>query len=155
MKKLLLLIALITICNLSSSQNFTELDNYQFNTIESYNTEQNKVLNCANYLFENPVNKGEINRLISIQYIMKWMEGTPDYTFEIGEKAMELTNDNSDLLGLYLAAMSKVVLENEGEKLNSEEIYDEAERIIVEYCSNKENKLKPSKKIKKILKRRK
>jgi hypothetical protein len=85
---------------------------------------------------------------------MKWMEGTPDYTFEIGEKSMELTKGNSDLLGLYLAAMTKVVLENTDKDLNNETIYENAETLLVNYCSDKNNKMKPSKKIKKILKAR-
>ncbi|TBN03343.1 hypothetical protein EYD45_10070 [Hyunsoonleella flava] len=155
MKKSLLLIAIVTFCNISTGQNFSELSNYEFKTVESYKTEQAKVLSCANYLFNNPTNKDELNRLTSIQYIMKWMEGTPDYTFEIGSKAIELTKGNTDLLGLYFAAMSKVVLENEGDKLSSEDIYNQAEQILVDYCSKKENKVKPSKKIKKIIKSKK
>ena len=83
------------------------------------------------------------------------MEGTPDYTFEIGKEAMDLTKGNNDLLGLYLAAMSKVVLDEKGdEKLSNEQIYNQAEEILVNYCSDPDNKIKPSKKIKKIIKSR-
>ena len=155
MKKIILIIALAFSFNISIGQNFTQIDNYEFETVESYKTEIDKVLMCANYLFNNPANKGEINRLISIQYILKWMTGTPDYTFDIGDKSMELTKGNSDLLGLYMAAMSKVVIENKDEKLDSDEIYNRAEEILVNYCSNSDNKMKPSRKIKKILKSRK
>lgn len=155
MKKIILIIAIAFAHHLSFGQNFNELANYEFKTLESYETEKNNVLMCANYLFNNPANQAGLNRLLSIQYIMKWMEGTPDYTFEIGEKAMELTKGNSDLLGLYFAAMSKVVIENKDEELNNEEIYNKAEEILVNYCSNADNKMKPSKKIKKIIKSRK
>lgn len=155
MKKIILIIAIAFAHNLSFGQNFKELAKYEFKTVESYETEKNNVLICANYLFNNPANQSELNRLTSIQYIMKWMEGTPDYSFEISEKAMELTKGNSDLLGLYLAAMSKVVLENKDEELNNQEVYDMAEEILVNYCSNSNNKMKPSKKIKKIIKSRK
>lgn len=134
------------------SQNFEALSKYEFNEVESYKTEQDKVLECANYLFNNPSNKDELNRLTAIQYIMKWMEGTPAYTFEIGDKAMELTKGNSDLLGLYLAGMTKVVLENKGEALDSSRIHDKTESLLVSYCANSDNKMKPSKKIKKLIK---
>ncbi|WP_203255915.1 hypothetical protein [Hyunsoonleella ulvae] len=134
------------------SQNFEALSKYEFNEVESYKTEQDKVLECANYLFNNPSNKDELNRLTAIQYIMKWMEGTPAYTFEIGDKAMELTKGNSDLLGLYLAGMTKVVLENKGEALDSSQIHDKTESLLVSYCANSDNKMKPSKKIKKLIK---
>jgi hypothetical protein len=141
--------------NITFSQNFQELSNYDFKAIKSYKTEQDKVLECANYLFNNPMTKDELNRLTAIQYIMKWMEGTPAYTFEIGDKAMELSKGNSDLLGLYLAAMTKVVLEHEGKPLSNDAIYKKAETILVDYCANSENKIKPSKKIKKLIKKQK
>ncbi len=155
MKTRLFIIALICF-NFINSQNFSELDNYEFKTVESYTTEQGKVLEAANYLFENPASRAlELNRLISIQYIMKWMQGTPDYTFEIGNSALELTKGNSDLLGLYLAAMTKTVLENDDKKLNDETIYRNAEQILVDYCADSKNLTKPSKKIKKLLRKRK
>lgn len=155
MKKITLIIAITFSFNILIGQNFTELANYEFETEESYKTEENKVLICANYLFNNPTKQAELNRLTSVQFIMKWMTGTPDYTFEIGGKSMELTKGNSDLFGLYMAAMSKIVIENKGEKLDNDEIYNRAEEILVNYCSNSDNKMKPSKKIKKILKSRK
>lgn len=152
MKKTIFIILLALFCNLSFAQNFSELDNAKFDSAESYKTAEKQVLSCANYLFDNPIDKEELNRLKSIQYIMKWMSGTADYTFDLGQKAMELTNGNSDLVGLYMAAMSKVVLENNNQKWSSDELYNEAEKILVKYCANSENKIKPSKKIKKLLK---
>lgn len=51
--------------------------------------------------------------------------------------------------------MTKVVLENTGEKLNDDQVYEQAQEILIEYCSNPDNKFKPSKKMKKIIKSRK
>jgi hypothetical protein len=152
MQKITFIIIITLFCNVSFGQNFSELANSEFESAESYKPAESQVLLCANYLFDNPTNESELNRLNSIQYIMKWMSGTPDYTFDIGEKAMELTKGNTDLLGLYMAAMSKVVIDNKGEKLSSGDIYIGAEKILVKYCSVSENKIKPSKKIKKLLK---
>lgn len=154
MKKIILSLIMIAFCSLTFCQNFSELSKYEFKKVENYKTEQDKVLNCANYLFKNPANKNDLNRLTALQYIMKWMEGTPDYTFEVGGKAMELTKGSSDLLGLYFAAMTKVVLENKEKKLETSEIYKRSEKILVDYCSVKSNKMKPSRKIKKIIKKR-
>ena len=155
MKNIILILVFVFTFNISFGQNFKQLASYEFETEESYKTEESKVLLCANYLFNYPSNQGELNRLTSTQYILKWMMGTPDYTFDVGEKAMELTKGNSDLFGLYMAAMSKVVIENKGEELSQDEIYNRAEELLVEYCSNSENKMKPSKKIKKIIKKKK
>lgn len=154
MRKSILIIAISFTVQFSFGQNFNQLDNYEFATVESYKTEEPKVLMCANYLFNTPANQSEFNRLTSIQYIMKWMTGTPDYSFDIGESAVELTKGNDNLLGLYFAAMSKVVLENEGETLSKEDIYNRSEKMLVNYCVNSDNKMKPSSKIKKLLKSR-
>jgi hypothetical protein len=155
MKNIILILVFVFTFNISFGQNFKQLASYEFETEESYKTEESKVLLCANYLFNYPSNQGELNRLTSTQFILKWMMGTPDYTFDVGEKAMELTKGNSDLFGLYMAAMSKVVIENKGEELSQDEIYNRAEELLVEYCSNSENKMKPSKKIKKTIKKKK
>ena len=153
MKKIIF-IAIITLFNTNFfGQNFSELAKSEFESVESYKPAESQVIVCANYLFNNPANKAEINRLNSIQYIMKWMTGTPDYTFDIGEKAMTLTKGKPDLLGLYMAAMSKVVIENNNGELSSDEIYNRAEKLLVNYCSILENKMKPSKKIKKLLRK--
>lgn len=152
MKKIIF-IALITLTHtLSFGQNFSELASTAFKGKESYKPAEGQVLTCANYLFSNPADQAELNRLNAIKYIMKWMEGTPDYTFDLGQKAMDLTNSNTDLLSLYMAAMTKAVLENTGGKLSSEEIYSKAEKIMLSYCSNADNKMKPSKKMKQLLK---
>lgn len=155
MRTLFTILIAFLLVNSAFSQNFQELSSYEFNDIESYKNERSKVLECANYLFNNPNKHEELNRLTAVQYIMKWMEGTPAYTFEIGEKAMELSKGNADLLGLYLAGMAKVVLENKGDALESAEIYDKTEALLVSYCANSENKIKPSKKIKKLIKKQK
>ena len=153
MKKTLLFVLMVFALN-AFGQDFTKLQNYDFKSVDDYKSQENEVLKCANYLFDNPNDSEELNRLTSVQFIMKWMEGTPDYTFAIGPNAMDLTKGGPDLLGLYLAGMSKTVLENPNKKLNNDEIHNASKNLLVEYCGNKENNIKPSKQIKKILKNR-
>lgn len=152
MKKVIFIALVLLSSSMSFGQDFSELANTDLKSAESIKSAESQVLASANYLFNNPSNKDELNRLNAIKFIMKWMEATPDYTFDLGEKAMKLTNGETDLLGLYMAAMSKVVLENTSGKLSSDEIYNKSEKIIVNYCSIDDNKIKPSKKIKQLLK---
>jgi len=152
MKKIIFIALIALTSKISFAQNFSELANTEFKSKESFKSAESQVLICANYLFNTPADQAELNRLNALKYIMKWMEGTPDYTFDLGEKAMKLTNGETDLLGLYMAAMSKVVLENTGGKLSSDEIYNQSEKILVKYCAVTDNKIKPSKKIKQLIK---
>ncbi len=153
MKKIILILISILCYNLSSAQNFFELANYEFNAVESYKTQENNVITCANYILNTPNDKKNDKRLVASQFIMKWMTGTPDYTFEIGEKELELTKGNEALLMLYLASASKIVIEAKT-SLSNDDIYNQAEKLIVDYCEDPKNKTKGSKKIKKILKSR-
>lgn len=152
MKKIIFIILITLTSTMSFGQNFSELANTEFKSKESCKSAESQVLICANYLFSTPADQAELNRLNALKYIMKWMEATPDYTFDLGEKAMKLTNGETDLLSLYMAAMSKAVIENTAGKLSSDEIYTQAEKTLVNYCAIAENKIKPSKKIKQLIK---
>ncbi|PHS01825.1 MAG: hypothetical protein COA80_01790 [Leeuwenhoekiella sp.] len=152
MKKTLFFAALFLTISLTNAQNFEELANFKFESAESYKPAEPEVLQAANYLFENPANVAQVKRLNAVKFILNWMQGTPDYTFEISNKATELTKGNPDLLGLYMAAMTKVVLDNPEKSLSNTEIYNRSEELLVSYCANSENNMKPSRKIKKLIK---
>ena len=152
MKKLFLFTVVYLLAINIQAQNFEELADYKFDSEESYETAEPQVLKAANYLFESPANVTQIKRLNAVRYIINWMQGTPDYTFEISKNATDLTKGNSDLLGLYMAAMTKVVLDDSDKSLNTDEIYKRSEELLVTYCENPENHIKPSRKIKKLIK---
>ncbi|MFI0429160.1 hypothetical protein [Mariniflexile sp. HMF6888] len=154
MKNIILTLVASMVLACSLAQNFSELASYEFKTPESYKTGESQVLLCANYLFSHPANAAELDRLSAIKYILNWMMGTPDYTFAIGASATELTKGSDELFGLYMAALSKVVLEHTGEALPNGDIYNHAEKLLVDYCAVADNQIKPSKKIKKLLKER-
>lgn len=144
---------LILIGTLSSySQAYSDLGDYKFESVESYKAAEPQVLECANFLFNTPAKQEELKRANAKKYILNWMQGTPDYTFELGNEVLELTKGNPELLGLYMAAMSKLVIENSGTTLSSSELYNKSEKLLVEYCANENNEVKPSKKIKKLIK---
>jgi hypothetical protein len=154
MKTSIFIIALSLVTIGAFSQDFSNLKNQKFKNSVDYKNAEPKVLECSNYLLNNPIDKDELNRLNSFQYVLKWMEGTEDYTFSIGEQAMELTKGNPDLLTMYLTSMTKTVLDNSDLELSDDQVQEKATEYLVEYCSKPENNLKPSKKIKKILKKK-
>lgn len=152
MKKLVYILFLVFISNITLGQDFRKLADYEFKTSEDYAKAEGDVLLAANYLFDTPaISENDNNRLISVRFILMWMEGT-HYSFELDERSTELTNGNDDLLSLLLAGMSKVVLDNKGTDLSANEIYQKTEKRIVDYCADKANNMKPSKKIKSLIK---
>jgi len=135
------------------AQDFSELNNIKFKSPEDYKNYQPQILESANYLFSTPFNKKNLNRSIAFQFILKWMEGSPNYTFNIGPEILKITKGNSNLFSMYLVAMSKTVLTDPNKKLSDEQIQKTATQYMVDYTSKTENNLKPSKALKKIIKK--
>jgi hypothetical protein len=133
------------------AQDFTSLNVNSLQKMEDYVKAEPKVLECSTFLLNTPYEANNLNRLSAMNYIMKWMEGT-DYTFNIDSKAVELTEGNNDLFGLYMTTMPKVVLENKGVNLSTDEIHNRVVDLLIAYCKNEKNNMKPTKKLKKLMK---
>ena len=151
MRKVLLSLVFI-FCGFSLfAQDYTSLDSSQLKVKEDYVKAEPKVLECSNFLLSTPNEKNNLNRLMAMEYILKWMEGT-NYTFEINANAVELTDGNQDLFGLYITTMPKVVLENKEANLSTDEVHNRVESLLVAYCKDEKNNMKPTKKLKKLMK---
>src|SRR5688572_24522752 len=110
MRKLLLAILLFSAIN-SYAQTLPNFDEIRLDQATDYKNADNHVLTAATYLFSTPLEKNNIDRLKSLQFIIKWMTGTPDYTFTIDKVATDVTKGNDDLVGLYMAGMAKYCIE--------------------------------------------
>jgi len=155
MKKIVFLFVLSLACTISFGQNYSKLASVNFEDDAGYKAAETQVLECANYLLSNPVDFDKFNRKNAFTYIFKWMEGTSDYTFAVDEKAMKLTDDSSELLTLFFTSMTKAVLENPNTKLTDMQIFETAQGYLADYCANSANNQKPSKALKKVIKKRK
>ena len=145
---------LIFLFSLASStlfaQDYSTLEKYPLKSLEDHKNAEEKIKECANYLFTTPISKDNVNRLYSIQFILRWMEGT-NYTFTVDTKMTDLTDGNTDLFGMYLAGMAKVVLESET-KVSDEAIHEKVTDMLIVYCKDESNNCKPTKKMKKLMK---
>lgn len=150
MKKILITLSLI-LCTSLFAQDFSNLDTYELKTSESYVNAEPKILECTNYLFSHPAKENEVNRLQATQFILRWMEGS-DYTFTVDTKMTDVVGDNKDLFGLYLAGMCKVVIESGSTKLSDIEVHNKTVALLVTYCKNESNGVKPTKALKKLMK---
>ena len=151
MKKVFLFLVLVFGSLNLMAQDFTSLNVNSLQKMEDYVKAEPKVLECSTFLLNTPYEANNLNRLSAMNYIMKWMEGT-DYTFNIDSKAVELTEGNNDLFGLYMTTMPKVVLENKGVNLSTDEIHNRVVDLLIAYCKNEKNNMKPTKKLKKLMK---
>jgi hypothetical protein len=138
--------------HISFAQTLPNLDGIILEKKEDFNsTADNAALQSASFLLSTPLDKNNIDRLKALQYIIKWMTGTPDYSFTLDEQATKFAKKNDDLLGLYMAAMTKYVLENKSESNDQNKIKLNAVKFIITYAKDEGNKVKMNSELKKAI----
>ncbi|KAA3439554.1 hypothetical protein [Rufibacter hautae] len=152
MKKLLLLLVL----SFSTLSVFAqEVPNYSAVSLaakEDYAKAEGTVLKAADYLISTPFDKKNPDRLRAMQFILKWMEGTPDFTFQIDETPVKISDGNSDLLGLYLACATKYCIENRSMAKDAKAVKLNTLKTLVTYSTNPTYKVKQTGELKKVIK---
>lgn len=140
------------LCAVSYAQTLPDLEAIKLDKKEDFNSvTDNAALQAANFLFSTPMDKNDVNRLKALQYTIRWMSGTPDYTFTLDEQAIKFAKKNEDLLGLYMAAMTKYVLENKTEAKDQNKVKFNAVKLIVAYAKDENNKVKINAELKKVI----
>ena len=146
----LALILTIGISVIASAQDFNALQKVELKAKEDYKPFEPKALECSNYLLSTP-NDDNMNRLIAAKAIINWMSGTPDYTFDIDDSIAKLSEKDNMILVLYMAALTKYVLENPSNAKDAKLVKLNSYKILLNYCENKDNKVKQSKELKKLI----
>ncbi|MEO8403609.1 MAG: hypothetical protein ABI480_03405 [Chitinophagaceae bacterium] len=149
MKKLFALLPLFYF-HTSFSQDLPDYDNIQLVEKADYKVSEPAVIKAATYMLSTPYEKNDVNRLKSLQFIMKWMTGTPDYSFSLDASVSKLIKGNDDLLGFYLAAMTKYCLENPANAKDEKLVKLNAIKTLITYCDNPTNNIKMTKQLKKL-----
>jgi hypothetical protein len=153
MKKLtLLLTTLIALACTTQlfSQTAPVVDNVKLDAASDYKTAEPVAIQAADYLFATPAEKNNIDRLKCISFIIKWMSGTPDYTFTLGSESVKMSKGNDDVLSLYMAALTKYALEHKADAGNEKLLNLNAITMVLTYCENADNKIKMNKELKKL-----
>jgi hypothetical protein len=152
MKKLIVGLLFGFVSTFSFAQALPDFDAIKLETKEDFNAAaDDAALQAANYLFSTPLDKNSMDRLKSMQYIIKWASGTPYYTFEIDQQSIKFAKKDNDLLALYMAAMTKFVLENKADAKDQEKIKLNAVKTIIAYAKDEKNNVKMNSELKKAI----
>ncbi len=145
----MLIICLFT-ANYCFSQQLPDYENVKMEKKADYAEADKVALTAANFILSNPCAKNDINRLKSLQFVIKWMSGSPDFKFSIDESAVKLARGNDELLALYMTAMSKFALKNRDEAGDAKKMKLAAIRTLIAYCENETNNMKMSRELRKL-----
>jgi hypothetical protein len=154
MKTAILIIVILFSVKTAFSQVYSKLEKVKLSAPSDYAKNDTVVIDCANFILSGSPKFNETNKLYAIQFILRWMEGTPDYTFTIGPDFLELTDGKPELSQIYIASLVKATLDHKNEDLYLDAINEKARNNYVDYCAKPENRVRKSKAVKNILKER-
>lgn len=148
--KQLFFFALLFLSSVSFSQDFSKFEHYPLETKDDFHNAEELVMEGVHYMFTTPFDKNDLQRFQALGFVMNWMEGTPEYRFNIDQKAVDLTKGNDDLLGMYFAGLAKVILERKNQIPDDETVHHLVIQDLLAYTSIESNNLKSTKAMRKL-----
>lgn len=130
------------------AQTLPDFDLIKLDKVSDHKKAEPFILQTANYLLLSPVEKANTNKVKALEFLYRWMRGTPDYSFNLEDARNTITKGNTDLLGVYMAAMAKYTLENKEAAKDPKLMKLNAVILLLDYCENKNNNIKMPKHIK-------
>jgi hypothetical protein len=146
MKRIILLFLFSLNAFYSFSQELPNLKNIKLNKKAQFKGTETVVLKVTDYLLHTPINKKNNLRTEAGQFLIKWMNGTPDYIFYLEEKETIFFNTDSDLMLMYMASLTKFTLENPLIK-DQKSLILGGMNIVLPYLNQQENKTSWSKEL--------
>jgi len=145
------LIFLLTLSfSYSYSQALPPLKDIPLNVKADYQPADSIVLLASTYILSNPFDENDARRLECLQFILRWMTGTPDFNFTFDKVATKISKGNDNLMGLYIACMSKFSLENRALSKDAKAVELNSLKMLLEYCQNPNNNIQMTKQLKKL-----
>jgi hypothetical protein len=137
-----------------AAQDYSELEKISLRSKTECAQNEKLVLECCDYLLESTINSiGEDkNHSGALQFILRWMEATPDYSFTLDETMIETTSSNPSLLGILLVSMSKYALENKTD--DADDVKYNSFLRFIEYCEDPDHKVNMSRELEELIKAR-
>jgi hypothetical protein len=150
MKKTSLTLVVCFVSCFAFAQSLPDFKAIKIESKEDCRAVELQVIQAANYNLSTPFSSKDVTRFQSLSFLIRWMSATPDYQFALDQTATKMMKGNDDVLGLYMAAMAKYVLENKANSKDQNLIKVNAITSVLTYAENPANNFKLSKSMKKL-----
>lgn len=151
MKINVILFLLLLSAFISRGQDYSSFQSLEFKSKDDYKQYEDKVLEMATYVLSVPIDNANKNRLIALQTIINWMSGTPDYQFGIDASIEPLMKKNDEIIGLYMASMTKYSLSNKEKASDPGAVKLNSFSMLLEYCEKESNGIRKFKELDKAI----
>jgi len=132
------------------SQNTSQYDNIPLHTAADYRKAEPHVILASDYVYSSPIDKEDLNRKNAVSFVMKWMQGTSDYSFGMDETISKISNGENEILGLYFTFLAKYAL-SKGKGADRDDLKYNAYLMLATYCENPVNNFRIRGEVKKLI----
>jgi hypothetical protein len=148
MKRILLVCVLAFVgCHLLA-QSLPQFDQVRLQKNKDFKLAEPTVLQTAEFITSTPIDKNTDAKTIAAQFLMKWMDGTPEYTFTLDENSTRSFLQNNQLMMVYIASMAKYAIQNK--QRNSKLITINAIKSLLAYINDPANNVKKTNDLKEL-----
>ena len=130
------MVAFLSFAFASNAQDYSKLNDIELKNKEDFSQAENKALECSIYILTTPVDEENTNRNNALQFMFRWMDGTPEYTFTLDETMGRLKQTSDELLGVYMACMCRYVLENKDKAKNDKDVKYNSVLMLIDYSQD-------------------
>lgn len=148
MKRILLICMLVVAGGNLFAQTLPQFNQIKLENKKDFKLAEPQVVQTALFILATPINKDKELRTAAAQFLMKWMDGTPDFTFTLDENSTRTFLQNNDLMMVYVASMSKYAIQNKPR--NSRDITIHAIKNLLAYINDPANNVKKTDELKEL-----
>jgi hypothetical protein len=149
MKNTLFAIILVLISFSAFSQGLPPVKGVPLSSPDDYSAAENVVLQTSAYLLANPIDMDDESRLTAGVFIIRWMNGTPDFDFAFGQNKLGYIKNDVDLLSVYYATLSSFAIQNKSVK-DPKTVTLNAVKKFIAYIKDPKNHVKMNRQLKKL-----
>lgn len=134
------------------AQDFEIPQDVEMKELEDYARHQENMVPCFDWLMQTPANEQVEKRKAAQAYLLKWLTGTDYFTLQLNADMIPYTEDNPELLIIFMGGWAKQALQKP--KLKDDQVAGNVagiEAVIAFYEKNK-NHLGKDRSIKKFAK---
>jgi hypothetical protein len=148
--KFFLSILLLSAISSTFAQSASQYDNIPLANAADYRKAEPQVILASDYVYSTAIDKDNQHRKNAILFIVKWMSGTPDFSFVMDGAINKITYNDNEVLGVYFACTTKYALQK-GKGVDREDLKYNSFLLLATYCENPANNYKPKGEVKKLI----
>jgi hypothetical protein len=115
MKKLFVIIIFaFAFCSTSTAQSFEVPKDYRFKNKGDYSKYEPDIIKLADWMQQTPWTAQKAKSDAAGQFLLAWIQGTPDVVIELTQSIMNLSDVNPQLGFTFIAQFSKYALQHKG-----------------------------------------